>query len=61
MYRQNDAEPVRQDINMYEKGPDPAYVTPLQQLGDSPALIACPHCKHRAMTRVSKQDSSMAV
>jgi len=61
MSRQTESGPARQDTNIYEKGPDPAYVTPLQQLGESPAMIACPHCKHRAMTRVNKEDSPMAM
>lgn len=37
----------------------PAQVTPLTQLGESEATIACPHCKYRAKTKVSTEDTNM--
>ncbi|KAH8700432.1 LITAF-like zinc ribbon domain-containing protein [Talaromyces proteolyticus] len=33
-------------------------VTPLEKLNDQPALIDCPFCQYRAMTRVNEEDSS---
>lgn len=64
MIRQQEIQPVQQTTNrqradMYEVGPEPKHVVPLKDLGEEPAMIACPHCKHRAMTRVEKGDSSM--
>ncbi|KAI1453637.1 hypothetical protein F4805DRAFT_442595, partial [Annulohypoxylon moriforme] len=38
---------------------DPPIAIPLQNLTDAPTWIDCPFCKKRAMTKISKEGSSM--
>ncbi|KAI1089236.1 hypothetical protein F5B19DRAFT_467977 [Rostrohypoxylon terebratum] len=38
---------------------DPPKVTPLENLTETPAWIDCPSCNRRAMTRISKEGTTM--
>jgi hypothetical protein len=46
-----------QPVVNYEGAPQ--MVTPLGSLGEGPALIDCPHCHRRAMTKTDKEGTSM--
>ncbi|KAI0179657.1 hypothetical protein GGR52DRAFT_208119 [Hypoxylon sp. FL1284] len=46
------------ELQVYRRVDAPPMVTPLHLLSDEPALIDCPFCKQRAMTRIATEGSS---
>lgn len=60
---QSKAEQVQQQ--QQQNGPAPQHhqqnigPTPLQALGPAPAVVDCPFCSHRVMTRINEEHSSM--
>lgn len=53
----NHPQGMGQPVVNYEGAPQ--MVTPLGNLGEGPALIDCPYCHRRAMTKTDKEGTSM--
>ncbi|KAI6372432.1 hypothetical protein MCOR25_003753 [Pyricularia grisea] len=62
---QTKAEQIQQGQQQQQYGPAAQHhhqhvgATPLQALGPAPAVIDCPFCQQRVMTRVNEEHSSM--